>query len=82
MILEQKVNKLDSVLSSILDVLSKIQSDANDNFSTLESKIDELRGHTGKEFNTVEVELEKIQNVTGYEALYANILPSSAKPEA
>ena len=75
-ILEQKVNELSSVLSSILSVLSKIQSDANDNFTTLEAKIDEFRGHTGNEFKDVKLELKKIQNVTGYEAQYANMPPN------
>jgi hypothetical protein len=71
-LLESKVESLESVMKSIHNVLRQIQSDANDNFSVLNSKIDDLHSDTGDGFKEVKLELKKIQNVTGYEAIYAN----------
>jgi hypothetical protein len=76
--LELKVKSLESVMSSILKVLTEIQADANQNFEVLNSKIDNLHQDTGVNFKEVKHELKKIQNVTGYEEMYANLPQAKA----
>lgn len=72
-IAHNKSDLISDFLVSFHGDFTKSVNDINENFETLNTKVDALSNDSKQGFNEVKVELKKIQATTNYEEQFANL---------